>query len=407
MDRLKCPIVVVLAVVLAASSPLFIKPVSAQPVGFDQGSYIPRAMEQLQQLAAPVALYPDAILAQVLVACSYPEDVVAAARWLAAGNNPQGIDVQDWDLSVQGVAHYPGTLNFMASNVEWMNNLGDAFVNQQGDVMAAIQILRAQANAAGNLITNDRQRVVVQGSIIAIVPANPEFIYIPVYDPRVVFVRRYAVGAVFAPVVTFGVGIRVGVWLHHDFDWHERGIYVGAWGRERPWWNHDGPGAHRYVDVRPGVYRSTHVTPIRNVQPGRWQRDIRRPMPHPVRPPIDHRPNVRPGTGYIPHPGDDSPRHVALPTHGGATVSRESDRGRRSLEAAGLHPTPHPTVAPVRRPVVHPTPPSPAARSSAPVRGGAVAGYQNSAAAAHAASRGAASRGSLPPARTPKPPDRH
>ncbi|MGA2497944.1 MAG: DUF3300 domain-containing protein [Tepidisphaeraceae bacterium] len=399
-----------------------------------QTAYVPRTMEQLQQLAAPVALYPDAILAQVLVACTYPGDVVAAAQWLAAGNSPQGIDAQNWDLSVKGVARYPGTLNYMANNGDWMNNLGDAFVNQQGDVMSAVQILRAQANAAGNLLSNDRQQVVVQGDIISIIPANPEFIYIPVYDPRLVFERRYAVGVAFTPLVTFGVGIEVGVWLHHDLDWHEHCIYTGDWARERPWWHLEGPGGHRYVDVRPGVYAHAHVNTIRgggvvrDAQPGRWQHDVRRPMPQPVRSPMDRAPNLRPGTGYTAHPGGDAPRNVVLPTHGGTVVSRESERGRQSLETAGLHPTAHPAAGPTPHPaasptvrteeraaprvtpqpatVTHPAASSSSARTSAPVRGGAVAGYQNAAAAAQAANRGAASRSSSPQPNTPKPAER-
>ncbi|MFI5377699.1 MAG: DUF3300 domain-containing protein [Tepidisphaerales bacterium] len=424
MGRLKYPVVVVLAVVFAASGPLLVKPVLAQQVVPPyQVTYLPRTMEQIQQLAAPVALYPDAILAQVLAACTYPDDVIAAAQWLAAGNSPQGIDAQSWDLSVQGVARYPNTLNYLANNVDWMNNLGDAFVHQQADVMSAIQILRAQANAAGNLLTNDRQRIVVEGDIIAIVPANPDLIYIPVYDPRVVYERRFSVGVAFTPLVTFGVGIQVGVWLHHDLDWHDHSIYIGAWGRERPWWHDDGRESHHYLDVRPGVYNSTHVTNIRettvirNAQPGRWEHDVRRPVPQPVRPAIDRAPNLRAGTGYMPHPGSDSPRNVVLPTHGGAIVSKESERGRQSLETAGLRPTPRTTIRPEEHPaphvtpppatIIHPAPPSPAARPSAPVRGGAVAGYQHAATATQAANRGAASRSSPPATHTPKPPEKH
>ncbi len=404
MNRLKCRGAVVLAVAFATSGPLIATPVFAQLMAPYQTAYLPRTMEQVQQLAAPVALYPDAILAQVLAACTYPGDVIAAAQWLAAGNNPLGIENQNWDLGVQGVAHYPDTLNYMANNVDWMNNLGDAFINQQADVMSAVQILRAQANAAGNLITNDRQRILVQGSIIAIIPANPEFIYVPVYDPRIVYVRRYAVGVAFLPVITFGVGIHVGVWLHHDLDWHDHTIYIGAWGRERPWWHDDDHGARRYLDYRPGVFVPAHVTNIRettiirNVQPGRWERDVHRPMPQPIRRPEDRAPNFRPGTGYMPVHDNDLPRHVVPPTHGGSIVSRESDRGRQSIEAAGIRPTPHPAP----RPEVH-TPPPPAVRPSAPVHGGAVGGYQNAAAAAQAAHRGADSRNSSPP---PRPPER-
>ena len=129
----------------------------------------------------------------------------------------------------------PDLLHYMASNAGWMNELGDAFVNQQVDIMTAIQALRGQVLAAGSLVSNDQQQVIVDGSTIEIVPANPQIIYLPVYDPQVVYVvPQYPVGTVITPRIRFGAGIRVGDWLHHDFDWDDRAVYVGSWGADRP-----------------------------------------------------------------------------------------------------------------------------------------------------------------------------
>jgi hypothetical protein len=212
--------------------------------------YQPRTMEELQTLAGPVALYPDALLAQVFVAATYPNDVVAAAQFLQNGGDPNLAANQGWDASVQGLVQAPDALNQLAGNVDWMNQLGDAFLNQQQDVMDAVQSLRQQAQTAGNLCTTPEQQVVQADNCIQIIPANPQVIYVPTYDPRIVYVRRVG----FDPCITFCPGVRVGLWLHEDFDWCDHRIYCGDWGYSRPWWNRGGGVRVDYIHSRPGIY---------------------------------------------------------------------------------------------------------------------------------------------------------
>ena len=389
--------------------------VFAQPAP-DAYDYIPRGRDELRNLAAPVALYPDALLAQVMVACSYPLDVVSASQWLRAGNDPARIDDQSWDVSVKGIARYPETLNYMADHVDWMNNLGDAFVHQERDVMDAVQDLRAEANAAGNLESNDKERVVVEEDVIEIIPANPEVIYVPVYDPEVVYVERRRVGYAWTPLITFGIGIEVGTWLRHDCDWHDHTVYVGDWGRDRPWWRREefrrddrggderggrGDGGRRYDDVRPGVYNTTNITNIQNttinnnrteirnnttinnrtdirnnvtnVTATRWQRDERKPPPKPKPEAVNRAPNQRGGTGYpavrsADRPLSDTSRETAVPNGGsGSAAWRSSSRGQQSRERAAK-PAPQPEVRPTPRTEARPAPapePKPAPRSEA------------------------------------------
>jgi hypothetical protein len=392
----------------------------AQPAR-DAYDYVPRGRDELRDLAAPVALYPDALLAQVMVACSYPLDVVSASQWLRAGHDPARIDDQSWDASVKGIARYPGTLDYMADHVDWMNNLGDAFVHQERDVMDAVQDLRAEANAAGNLVSNDKERVVVEEDVIEIIPANPEVIYVPVYDPEVVYVERHRVGYAWTPLITFGIGIEVGTWLRHDCDWHDHTVYVGDWGRDRPWWRReefrrddrrddDRRGfrdeGRRYDDVRPGVYNTTNITNIQNttinnnrteirnnttinnstinrtdvrnnttnITATRWQRDERKPLPQPKAEAVSRAANQRSGTGYPPirpaadRPVRDTSRDTAVPNGGsGTATAHSSNRGHQSRERAA-QPAPQPEARPAPRSEARPTPapePRPAPRPEA------------------------------------------
>ncbi|MDB5289515.1 MAG: hypothetical protein JWL69_756, partial [Phycisphaerales bacterium] len=345
------------------------RPAFAQPAVQSAADYVPRSMDELEQLAAPVALYPDAVLAQVLVASTYPDDVISASQWLSAGNDPSGIDSQNWDASVKGIARFPDVLNYLAGHFDWMNELGDTFLNQQADVMSAVQSLRAQAVADGNLASTDQQQVIPDGDVIEIVPADPQVIYVPQYDPQVVYVERpYYVGGRWTPLIRFGRGISVGGWLHHDVDWDDRAVYYGDWGRDRPWWRHEdrrGDEGHRYAEDRPGTYRSTNITNVRNTtiinnrtdvrnnvtneQPGRWQRDAQKPAPRPAARPEGRAPNQRAGTGYpaADRPAAEPPRNVAVPdqTHGSVTA-RASNRGQTSRTAAAPHQTAQPAARP-------------------------------------------------------------
>jgi len=362
---------ILLAAVLGGASALFstTPSASAQEVPVPvQAVYVPRGMDDLKQLAAPIALYPDAVLADVLTASTYPQDVLDASQYLNAGNDPNAIDQQGWDSSVKGVARYPDVLNYLAGNPDWMNNLGAAFLNQPGDVMNAVQVLRAEANAAGNLVSNDQQRVICDGSLFEIVPANPQVIYVPVYDPAVVYVYRpRPIGEVYIPCVEFRFGVQVGGWLDRDCDWHDHTVYVGSWGSNRPWWHrdlaHDGVGVNVYVNDRPGNFRDAHVTNvtrITNVQTTVWQHDARKPVPRPservaprsaasVRPVV-----VRPNQAAINHPAQ-RPQRVE-PARVPQIVPVRAEQTRTVLQTRTVQqPRPVPHVQVVQH-AVHPAP---------------------------------------------------
>jgi hypothetical protein len=214
--------------------------------------YQPRSAEELQQLAGPVALYPDALLAQVFVAATYPDDVVAAAQYLQNGGDPNAVDSYNWDASVKGLLQTPDALNQLADDADFMNQLGDAFLNQQNDLMGAVQSLRAQAQNTGNLCTTEQQQVVTSDGCIQIIPANPQLIYVPVYDPQIVYVRRAF------SCITFCPPVRVGLWLCQDFDWYSRRVYCASWGFERPWWNCRTVGFD-YRRYHPGIYANARL----------------------------------------------------------------------------------------------------------------------------------------------------
>jgi Protein of unknown function (DUF3300) len=195
--------------------------------------------EALNQLLAPIALYPDALVALILPASSVPSDVVLAARYLSSNGDSAQIANQPWDDSVKSLANYPDVLKWMDQNLEWTTQVGDAFLNQPADVMNTIQQLRAQAVAAGNLVDTPQQKIVKEETCIRIVPAEPDVIYVPQYDPEVVYVEPYEpYGTYLGPALTFGIGFAVGPWLNYDCDWPRRKVCVGDWNpRWRPDWN--------------------------------------------------------------------------------------------------------------------------------------------------------------------------
>ena len=141
--------------------------------------------------------------------------------------DPTLIDVQPWDDSVKALAHYPDVVTWMSDNLSWTKTLGDAFVRQPADVMKSVQQLRAQAKAAGTLVSTPQQTVVTDDSNIVIQPAQPNVIYVPQYDPTVVYVApAYAYAG---PFITFGVGYPVGPWLGFQCNWFAFGVWVGPW----------------------------------------------------------------------------------------------------------------------------------------------------------------------------------
>jgi Protein of unknown function (DUF3300) len=210
------------------------EPPPEQPEAPTQG--VPRQLspEELNELLAPIALYPDALVALILPASTMPSEVVLAARYISSNGDPARIANQPWDDSVKSLTRYPDVLKWMDHNLEWTTAVGEAFLDQPADVMNSIQRLRAEALAAGNLTNTPQQEVVQEETVIRIVPAQPDVIYVPQYDPDVVYVQPHSRD--FGPLLTFGVGFAAGSWLNHDCDWGRRSIYVGQW---RPGWQRD------------------------------------------------------------------------------------------------------------------------------------------------------------------------
>jgi uncharacterized membrane protein YgcG len=153
----------------------------------------PIRQEELDQLLAPIALYPDALISQILMAATYPLDVVNAARFAKQNANLKGdaltksLEAQSWDPSVKSLVNFPQVLTMMNDKLDWTQKLGDAFLVNEKPVMNTIQSLRAKAQAAGNLKTTNEQKVVVQDKYIVIEPASPQVVYVPTYNPTVVY----------------------------------------------------------------------------------------------------------------------------------------------------------------------------------------------------------------------------
>ena len=206
--------------------------------------YTQQTPEQMDQLVAPIALYPDSLVAQILAASTFPEQIVEANRWVQANPNLQGdtlakaVDQQPWDPSVKALTAFPSVLGNMDKNLSWTSSLGDAYYNQQQDVMDAVQVMRHRAEQAGNLKTTPQQTVTTQDSTVIIQPADPDVIYVPAYDPWVVYGGPigpwpgwYPYPGIWygGPYLSFGVGFGIGFyggfgwgWNSWGFDWHHR-----------------------------------------------------------------------------------------------------------------------------------------------------------------------------------------
>jgi hypothetical protein len=184
--------------------------------------------DQLDNLTGPVALYPDALLAQVLVAATFPDQVSDAAAFVRT-NGTADIDSQGWDISVKAVAHYPSALNAMADKLDWTTALGQAYASQSSEVMQSVQRLRSMASANGNLNTTQQQQVIQQGATYQIVPVQPQVIYVPVYDPYVIYSRPVFNVGYSSRFWSFGVGFPIGSWLSYDCDWGTQRVYYNGW----------------------------------------------------------------------------------------------------------------------------------------------------------------------------------
>ena len=202
----------------------------------------PLTSSQLDALVAPIALYPDALVAQVLAAASYADEVAFADLWLGQNQNLQGtaltqaVDQQSWDPSVKALTQFPSVLHNLAKNLSWTSSLGQAFENQQSDVMAAVQFMRAKAQAAGTLQSSPQIKVVQQSpQTIVIEPANSNVVYVPQYNPAVVYGTPLVVPAYTPPVavaagVSFGAGVAIGAAIGGGGGFVAGGFGGGCWG---------------------------------------------------------------------------------------------------------------------------------------------------------------------------------
>ena len=195
------------------------------------GQGAPMTAQELQALVAPIALYPDALVAQILSAATFPDQIAIANYWLEQNKNltgtalGQAVNRQTWDPSVKALTQFPSVLHNLAQNLAWTSQLGEAYHNQGSDVMAAVQTLRAQAKAAGNLKSGSQITVVQQTpQTILIQPTNPQVVYVPQYNPTVVYGSPYVVPGYVAPVystadvvgvglLSFGTGMAVGAMM--------------------------------------------------------------------------------------------------------------------------------------------------------------------------------------------------
>ncbi|BDD87383.1 DUF3300 domain-containing protein [Desulfofustis limnaeus] len=294
------------------------RPVSAQ-LEPDEELPPPFTEEELAQLLAPIALYPDPLLSQILMASTYPIEIVEAQRWIADNPGLSGEELDahlvelDWAPSVKALCHFPLILTMMSERLEQTADLGNAFLFQEDEVMDVVQELRAQAHEAGNLADSSEQQVIVEEETIIIEPANPRVIYVPLYNPSFVYGRwRYPDYPPYYWVPgDMRVGSGISYWPGHQFhfvfgswslfDWPRRTLYVDPfsrpgfvrhdrWWRERDGWYHD----PRYRRGSP-FYRRPHLDSERRPY---YRRDRfpdpkptivpppRRPEPVPAYPPI-------------------------------------------------------------------------------------------------------------------------
>jgi hypothetical protein len=311
---------VILACLLALLPPgSILRPAAAQEAA-PAAAQASLSQEKLDSLLAPIALYPDQLLAQALMASTYPLDVVAAARFVKENKDLKGealdkaVLEKNWDPSVQSLTAFPQVLEMMNDKLEWTQELGDAFLADKKRVMATVQGLRQKAEAAGNLKSNEQQKVVKEQSTIIIEPAQPEVVYVPTYNPTVVYGTWWAPayppyywppppyyypagGYLAAGLIGFGIGLAIA-------DNH--------WG----WGNCDWHGGDINIDIdRNNTFINNSKDFKNKASNGKW----------------NHNPSQRKGVAY----SDARTRDQFRKSDPGATASRRDSRGFEGGPSAG------------------------------------------------------------------------
>jgi hypothetical protein len=326
--------------------------------GAQAQQYAQQTPEDLQQLVAPIALYPDSLVAQILAASTFPDQVVEADQWVQAHPDLKGdalgqsVDQQTWDPSIKALTAFPSVLGNMNKNLSWTSSLGDAYYNQQQDVMDAVQVMRQRAQEAGNLKTTPQQTVTSQDSTIIIEPASPEVVYVPEYDPWLVYGGPveawpgwYEYPGIWygGPYLSYGVGFGIGFyggygwgWRHWGSDWHHRSVtydHDRYYSRSRTFYN------------RNNYYRGGEARGEFNRDRGGFQGDrgdrVRERGGASDRPAATTRPfdgNTQAARGYAEPHGQSGVRSGAFSNydHGGQERSFSS-RGSASFGGGGAH----------------------------------------------------------------------
>ena len=292
-------------------------PSSAQPPAQPEQNPPPEQKlppEQLDALVAPIALYPDPLLAQTLAAATYPLEIMQLQQWLAKNPNlkdkalADAVAKQPWDPSIQAMAALPEVVKRLSDDIQWTTNIGNAFLSQQSDVMDAVQRMRVKAKDNGQLKSTEQQKVdtkvVEQKSVIVVEQANPQVVYVPTYNPTVVYgppVYPYppiyypppAYGAV---AVSFGVGVAMGA------------MFSGGWG-----WNCGWGSSNVQVNVHNNFSRNSVS---RN---GSWQ----------------HNSRYRGGT---PYPNRSTAQRYGGQARGDSVANRQASGGSQGARNAGTPP---------------------------------------------------------------------
>lgn len=284
--------------------------------------------EELTQMLAPIALYPDSLIAQILMASTYPLEVVEAERWLRQNKDLKGDALNDalqektWDPSVKVLCHFPDVLFAMSDKLDQTRKLGDAFLSQEGEVTATIQELRRKAEEQGNLKTTKEQQVIVEKEVIKIEPADPQVVYVPVYDPFYVYgpwwypayppyywyyPRGFVTGGFISYRHRVFIGLSLFPWVW--FDWHFHSIHIDIhktsrfhrfdhrWDFDRPVWRHN-PHHRKGVAYRNRItsqrfgLRPSRVSPASPEMRGYPGRRIERQDGRPSQRPIERREDV-------------------------------------------------------------------------------------------------------------------
>lgn len=355
---------------------------------------------QLDQILAPIALYPDSLLAQTLMAASYPLEVVDAARWSKANSGLKGdaavtaVKDKTWDASVKSLVAFPQVLAQMSEHLDWMQKVGDAMLAQQQDVAASIQRLRAKAADAGNLESGKEQKVTTEGSgndrTIVIEPTNPEIVYVPAYNPNTAYgawaysdyppvyyppPAGYGYGAALARGLMFGVGVATATALFCNWNWNRGNSYVNvnvnrAVNIDRNFNAaniHNGAWQHDAVHRKGVAYRNTAVRQRygQHVPNAAQRQEFRGRLDHPqagggqlrqqaaAHPNVPHpraQGGVHPQVANRPHAGGGQHANFAGRaggvSHGGGAirgvdhghqVNRQAARGRAQQARAGGH----------------------------------------------------------------------